>query len=113
MHGGHKTHLPSSSAVGGGSRITMLVWPTTLSWNNFLIPSSSILLVILLVASLLSGSDTMAKAFSPAVKVGITASHDGGNIEVLSIGEPEISGRTAKVTILVNIKPGEWVACTS
>jgi hypothetical protein len=51
-------------------------------------------------------------AFSPprtAIKVGITASHDGGNIEVVSIGEPVISGRTAKVTVSVNIKPGEWM----
>ena len=42
------------------------------------------------------------------VKVSITASHDGGNIEVLSIGEPVISGRTAKATVTLHIKPGEF-----
>ena len=54
----------------------------------------------------------IAMAFSPprtAIKVGITASHDGGNIEIVSIGEPVISGRTAKVTVSVDIKPGEWM----
>lgn len=42
------------------------------------------------------------------VKISITASHDGGNIEVISIGETVISGRTAKVTVTLHIKPGEF-----
>ena len=43
----------------------------------------------------------------PRVKVGITASHDGGNIELISQSEPVITGRTAKVTVTVHVKPGE------
>jgi hypothetical protein len=50
--------------------------------------------------------NTMA---SSVVKVSITASHDGGNIEVISISEPVISGRTAKVTVTVHIKPGKII----
>jgi hypothetical protein len=46
---------------------------------------------------------------SSVVKVSITASHDGGNIEVISISEPVISGRTAKVTVTVHIKPGKII----
>jgi len=44
---------------------------------------------------------------SPKVKISITASHDGGNIEVISQTEPEIStsGRTAKCTVTVHVKP--------
>ena len=41
------------------------------------------------------------------VKVSITASHDGGNIDLISTSEPVISGRTAKVTCTVHVKPGE------
>lgn len=44
---------------------------------------------------------------SPVIKVSITASHDGGNIELISQSEPVISGRTAKVTVTVHVKPGE------
>ena len=50
--------------------------------------------------------NTMA---SSVVKVSITASHDGGNIELISISEPVISGRTAKVTVTVHIKPGKII----
>jgi len=44
---------------------------------------------------------------SPKVKISITASHDGGNIEVISHTESEIStaGRTAKCTVTVHVKP--------
>jgi hypothetical protein len=42
------------------------------------------------------------------VKVSITAAHDGGNIEVISSGETVISGRTAKVTVILHIKPGKF-----
>jgi len=37
----------------------------------------------------------------------ITSSFDGGNIEVVSQSEPIIAGRTAKLTVNVNVKPGE------
>ena len=43
---------------------------------------------------------------TPVVKVGITASHDGGNIELISQTDPIISGRTAKLTVTVHVKPG-------
>ena len=43
-----------------------------------------------------------------AIGFSITSSFDGGNIEVVSqSGEPIISGRTAKLTVNVNVKPGE------
>lgn len=42
---------------------------------------------------------------TPVVKVSITASHDGGNIEVISASVPKISGGTAKMTIILQIKP--------
>jgi len=44
---------------------------------------------------------------SPMVKVSITASHDGGNIEVISQTKPEIysGGRTAKCTVTLHVKP--------
>mmetsp|Transcript_25090 Transcript_25090/g.60370 ORF Transcript_25090/g.60370 Transcript_25090/m.60370 type:complete len:525 (-) Transcript_25090:32-1606(-) len=42
---------------------------------------------------------------TPVVKVGITASHDGGNIELISQTDPIISGRTAKLTVTVHVKP--------
>lgn len=41
----------------------------------------------------------------PGLKVSITASHDGGNIEVISQTKPIISGRTAKVVVTVHVKP--------
>jgi hypothetical protein len=46
---------------------------------------------------------------SPAVKISVTASHDGGNAELISVTEPIISsgGRTAKCTVNVHVKPGE------
>ena len=50
----------------------------------------------------------MQKREKAMVKISITASHDGGNIEVISIGETVISGRTAKVTVTLHIKPGEF-----
>jgi len=37
----------------------------------------------------------------------ITSSFDGGNIEVVSQNDPVISGRTARLTVNVNVKPGE------
>jgi len=37
----------------------------------------------------------------------ITSSFDGGNIEVVSQNDLVISGRTAKLTVNVNVKPGE------
>ena len=48
-------------------------------------------------------------ATTPTVKVGITASHDGGNIELISQSEPVISagGRTAKITVKIHVKPGK------
>ena len=39
----------------------------------------------------------------------ITSSFEGGNIEVVSQGEPVISGRTAKLTVNVSVKPGEKI----
>lgn len=81
--------------------------------HSMAMASSTIRFLLLTAASVLYDSGPIiAMAFSPprtAIKVGITASHDGGNIEVVSIGEPVISGRTAKVTVSVNIKPGEWM----
>ncbi|KAL7543115.1 hypothetical protein ACHAXR_012414 [Thalassiosira sp. AJA248-18] len=46
-------------------------------------------------------------ASSPAVKISITSSHDGGNIELISQTEPIISagGRTAKCTVKVHVQP--------
>ena len=79
----------------------------TTTWNFFLDKNySATLRFLYFTANLLCGIGAMA--FSHPVKVGITASHDGGNIEVLSIGEPVISGRTAKVAVSVNIKPGQF-----
>ncbi|KAL7547810.1 hypothetical protein ACHAWF_011082 [Thalassiosira exigua] len=45
----------------------------------------------------------------PTVKISITASHDGGNVRLISATEPELSagGRTAKCTVTVHVKPGE------
>lgn len=51
-----------------------------------------------------------AYASPPAViKISITASHDGGNADLISVTEPIISsgGRTAKCTVNVHVKPGE------
>ena len=42
---------------------------------------------------------------SVVIKLSITASHDGGNIQLVSQTEPIISGRTAKCTVKLNIKP--------
>ena len=42
-----------------------------------------------------------------AIGFSITSSFDGGNIEVVSQSEPVISGRTAKLTVNVNVQPGE------
>jgi hypothetical protein len=42
---------------------------------------------------------------SVAIKLSITASHDGGNIQLVSQTEPIISGRTAKCTVKLNVKP--------
>jgi len=49
--------------------------------------------------------NTMAS--SSTVKISITASHDGGNIQLISQSDPEISsgGRTAKCTVTVHVKP--------
>ena len=46
-----------------------------------------------------------------AVTVSISDSFDGGNIEVISVSEPVVSagGRTAKCTVTVHVKPGEFV----
>ena len=48
-----------------------------------------------------------------AVTVSISDSFDGGNIEVISVSEPVVSagGRTAKCTVTVHVKPGEFVHC--
>ena len=50
-----------------------------------------------------------------AVTVSITDSFDGGNIEVISVSEPVVSagGRTAKCTVTVHVKPGEFVDCNT
>ena len=54
----------------------------------------------------------VTKASSPTVKISITASHDGGNIELISISEPVVSsgGRTAKCIVTVHVKPGEYAS---
>jgi hypothetical protein len=39
------------------------------------------------------------------LKLGITASHDGGNIQLVSHTEPIVSGRTAKCTVKLNVTP--------
>ena len=41
----------------------------------------------------------------PSVKLSITASHDGGNIQLVSQTEPIVSGRTAKCTVRVTVTP--------
>ncbi|KAL7453608.1 LOW QUALITY PROTEIN: hypothetical protein ACHAWC_005260 [Mediolabrus comicus] len=41
----------------------------------------------------------------PLVKLSITASHDGGNIQLVSQTEPTISGRSAKCTVKLNVTP--------
>ena len=48
---------------------------------------------------------TMTSVVAPPIKLSITASHDGGNIQLVSQTEPIISGRTAKCTVKLNIKP--------
>ena len=40
---------------------------------------------------------------APSIKLSITASHDGGNIQLVSQTEPVISGRTAKCTVKLNV----------
>lgn len=42
-----------------------------------------------------------------SVKIGISAVHDGGNIEFISQSELEVNGRTAKCVVTVHVKPGE------
>lgn len=54
---------------------------------------------------LLRPSLTMTSVVAPPIKLSITASHDGGNIQLVSQTEPIISGRTAKCTVKLNIKP--------
>ncbi len=42
---------------------------------------------------------------TPLVNLSITASHDGGNIQLVSQTEPTISGRSAKCTVKLNVTP--------
>eukprot|EP00984_Skeletonema_dohrnii_P000370 scaffold123_cov101-Skeletonema_dohrnii-CCMP3373.AAC.4 len=51
------------------------------------------------------GASRMTMTSVPPIKLSITASHDGGNIQLVSQTEPIISGRTAKCTVKLNIKP--------
>jgi hypothetical protein len=45
----------------------------------------------------------MTLVVPPSVKLSITASHDGGNIQFVSQTEPIISGRTAKCIVKLNV----------